>query len=336
MKTAKQRRKADKLVCLAAMVALAITVGLLIPQTSLAQAETQEFFKETGYWVKGEFLIYFRAHGGLALFGYPITEQFFARGVTVQYFQKARLEWHPENPKPYQVQLGLLGEELKYRQPAIPEPLPRSRRKVYFPETGHTVAYAFLDFFKANGGIDIFGYPITEMYFEDGQIVQYFQRLKLHWQSNDPITTVVVGNLGESYISIYGQDIPPEAWKPPADARPGTMLSTSIDTINGLRAVVSLRYSVMSTKRNQTVSVLVTDRNGNPVQDARVEVSFIEMATNVTLAGSQQMLITDKQGFAQTSLPVNEERPGRQILVRAVVSYGMWTTTAQNMFLVWK
>jgi len=336
MKTAKQCKKANRLICLIAGVILAVIVGLLIPQTSLAQAETQEFFKETGHWVKGEFLIYFRAYGELAIFGYPITEQFVVQGVTVQYFQKARLEWHPENPKLYQIQLGLLGEELKYRQPAIAEPMSRSRRKVYFPETGHTVAYAFLDFFKANGGIDIFGYPITEMYFENGQITQYFQRLKLQWQPNDATTTVVVGNLGEVYISLYGQDLPPEAWKPSANARPETVLSIAPANVNGLRAVMSLRYSVLFTKRNQTVTILVTDRNDNPVQDARVEVSFVEMASNVTLAGSQQMLTTDKQGFAQVSLPVNEERSGKQIVVRAVVSYGIWRTTAQNVFLLWK
>lgn len=336
MKTAKQHRRVNHRICFVAMVALAITARLLIPQTSLAQAETQKFFKETGHWVRDEFLSYFRAHGGLAIFGYPITEQFCYRGVMVQYFQKARMEWHPENPKPYQVQLGLLGEELNYRQPAVPEPLPRSRRKVYFPETGHTVAYAFLDFFKANGGIDIFGYPITEMYFENGQIVQYFQRLKLQWQPNAPTTTVVVGNLGEIYISLYGQDMPPEAWNSPADARPESALSTAPANINGLRAVVSLRYAVICTKRNQTVSVLVTDRSGNPVQDARVEISFMEMATNIVLAGGHQILSTDKQGFAHTSMPVNEERSGQQILVRAVVSYGIWSTTAQNVFLVWK
>ncbi len=335
MKTAKRCGEVHKLIRLAAILALVITVEFTIPQTTLAQAETKVYFKETGHWVTDEFLIYFRTYGGLAIFGYPITEQFIAEGSTVQYFQKARLEWHPENPEAYQIQLGLLGEELNYRQPAIAEPLPRSRRRVYFPETGHTLSYAFLDFFKANGGIDTFGYPISEMCFEDGQIVQYFQRLKLQWQPNAPATSVIVGNLGEIYISIYRHRMPPEVWMPPANARPEITLTTTLANINGLRAVVSVRYSVMSTKRNQTVSVLVTDNDDIPVQGARVEISFVETPSNILLAGSQQMLITDEQGFAQISLPVNEGHAGKQILVRAVVSYGTWETTAHNVFLLW-
>ena len=306
---------------------LAMTVGFFAPQTSFAQTDTEEYFEETGHWVKGEFLTYFHKYGGLAIFGYPITEEFVDQGLSVQYFQKARMEWHPENPIPYKIQLGLLGEELKYRQPSVSEPTPRSRRKVYFPETGHTVAYAFLDFFNENGGIDIFGYPITEMHFEDGQIVQYFQRLKLQWQPTDSTNAVVIGNLGEVYVNMYRHRMPAEAFT-------GSRVETE-HIVTGLRAVVSLRYSVMSTQRNQTVTVLVTDNNNNPVQNAQVSISFIDKSANVTLPGSTQTLTTDKQGFANISLPVNQGRSGTNIVVRAVVTYGKWTTTAQNVFLLW-
>jgi hypothetical protein len=316
------------------MLLLAITVGFVAPQTSLAQTETETFFAETGHWVKGAFYTYFRTYGGLEIFGYPLTEEFVDQGFLVQYFQKARMEWHPHNPVQYRVQLGLLGEELKYRQPPVPEPTPRSRRKVYFPETGHTVSYAFLDFFNKNGGIDIFGYPITEMYFEEGQIVQYFQRLKLQWQPNDPGNAVIVGNLGEIYVNMYGHRMPPEALRR-ADARPDTITLTTQPEIRGLRAMVSLRYSVMSTRRNQTVTVLVTDTNGDYVENARVEISFIEMNTNRVLPDSTQTLFTDNRGFVNASLPVNDGRSGTNIFVRAFVTYGRWDTTAQNVFLLW-
>jgi hypothetical protein len=309
-------------------------VGFLAPQTSLAQNETERFFAETGHWVKGEFYTYFRQYGGLEIFGYPLTEEFVEQGFLVQYFQKARMEWHPENPVQYRVQLGLLGEELKYRQPPVSEPMPRSRRKVYFPETGHTVSYAFLDFFNKNGGIDIFGYPITEMYFEEGQIVQYFQRLKLQWQPNDPSNAVVVGNLGELYVSMYSHRMPPEALRR-SDAIANTVQPTTQPEIRGLRATVSLRYSVMSTRRNQTVTVLVTDVNGDYLENARVEISFIEMNTNRVLPDSTQTLFTDSRGFVNASLPVNEGRSGTNIIVRAVVTYGRLSATAQNVFLLW-
>ncbi|MBX6341852.1 MAG: hypothetical protein IRY97_05290, partial [Thermomicrobiaceae bacterium] len=49
----------------------------------------------------------------LALFGYPISEEFRdpQTGLTVQYFERARFEYHPANPDPYKVLLGRLGAE---------------------------------------------------------------------------------------------------------------------------------------------------------------------------------------------------------------------------------
>lgn len=317
------------------LVTLAAVMGCLFPQQSLAQDQNGErYFEETGHWVSGVFLDYFNSQGGLEIFGYPITEPFVDQGLLVQYFQKARMEWHPNNPDPYKILLGLLGEELKYRHSPIPQPQSTSRRKVYFPETGHTLAYAFLDYFKAHGSIDIFGYPITEMHFEDGKIVQYFQRLKMEWYTDDPTSTIRIGNLGELYVNIYKDRMPPEVLRPVENQRPETGSPTSTPEITGIRAVVSLRYSVMSQKRNQIVSVLVTDNNGDPLSNAQVTISF-ETSAGKQLPDSNRSLRTDARGFVQDSVPVNEGYSGSQIIVRAYVTLGNLNTTAQNVFLLW-
>jgi hypothetical protein len=54
---------------------------------------------------------YWNAHGGLTVFGYPISEEFTERGYTVQYFERARFEYHPGNPSGWQIELGLLGDQ---------------------------------------------------------------------------------------------------------------------------------------------------------------------------------------------------------------------------------
>jgi hypothetical protein len=84
-------------------------------------------FAETGHNVCDRFLEYWAGHGlelgddgfsfreSLALFGYPISESFTDpdSGRIVQYFERARFEWHPENAgTPYDVLLGRLGAEL--------------------------------------------------------------------------------------------------------------------------------------------------------------------------------------------------------------------------------
>ncbi len=313
---------------------LAILTGLFVPQHTLGQSEQEEYFAETGHWVSGPFLEFFYMYGGLEIFGYPITERFLDQGLWVQYFQKARMEWHPDNPDPYKVQLGLLAEELHYRRPAVPPPQPRSRRKVHFPETGHSVSYAFLDYFRAHHNIFIFGYPITEMYFEDGKIVQYFQRMKMEWHPDDPASNVQIGNLGDLYVSIYRDRMPPEALR---RADPNARVQTNppaIAQVTGIRAVVSLRYSVMTKKSNQIVSVLVTDTNGDPIPNAKVTFSF-ETASSEKLPGSTRTLVTDDRGFARASIPVSGGRTGTPIIVKANVEYNGLTTDAQNVFLIW-
>lgn len=48
----------------------------------------------------------------------------------------------------------------------------------YFQQTKHNVGPAFLAFWNANGGVGQFGYPITELFGENGASVQYFERAR--------------------------------------------------------------------------------------------------------------------------------------------------------------
>ncbi len=69
------------------------------------------------------FRSFWNANGGLALFGFPITQaqqlpsRTDGRTYLTQYFERERLEYHPElRGTPYEVLLGLLGaEELRIR-----------------------------------------------------------------------------------------------------------------------------------------------------------------------------------------------------------------------------
>ena len=66
-------------------------------------------FQETGKQVCYAFLDYFEANGGAARFGYPISNFETQEELIVQYFQRARFEWHPELPAGYHVRLTDLG-----------------------------------------------------------------------------------------------------------------------------------------------------------------------------------------------------------------------------------
>jgi len=71
------------------------------------------YFSETQHNLCGGFLSYWSQFGGLAVFGYPLTEEFAKHGVTVQYFERARFEWRPGAwPERYDVELGRLGAQV--------------------------------------------------------------------------------------------------------------------------------------------------------------------------------------------------------------------------------
>ena len=67
----------------------------------------------------------------------------------------------------------------------------------FFPETGHAIAFGFKDFWEKNGGLQIFGYPLTDEVQEDGRTVQYFERAKFeYWPENPEQYRVQLARLG--------------------------------------------------------------------------------------------------------------------------------------------
>lgn len=170
------------------------------------------YVSETGHNVGGAFLRFHDARGGLDVFGHPRTEEILEDGKMVQYFQRARFEHHPDKAgSPYEVQLTLLGDQLSAERRPFPgtAPFPSSDTQRYFPETGHSLSFGFLDFWRDRGGLDVFGYPISEELSEpngDGSgrsyTVQYFQRARFEHHPELPGPyQVSLGLLGDQVLT---------------------------------------------------------------------------------------------------------------------------------------
>ncbi|MBX6342467.1 MAG: murein L,D-transpeptidase, partial [Thermomicrobiaceae bacterium] len=97
---------------------LALAAFPLASQTTRAasppfqELASEVYFSQTGHHVSGAFLRFWWFRGGLDTFGFPLTEQLTENGLTVQYFERARFEYHPENPDNFKVLLGLVGREV--------------------------------------------------------------------------------------------------------------------------------------------------------------------------------------------------------------------------------
>lgn len=172
-----------------------------------------DYFPATNHYTYLPFSVYWENNGGLPVFGYPISEQLVEGGYRVQYFERQRMEHHPENPAPYHVLLGLLGVQ-RADQLGLSGTAPFQRHTAspnpnceYVLATGHNLCYGFRQYWH-NHGLDfgdpgysyreslaLFGYPISEEFTSGGRTVQYFERARLEWHPENPAPWDVLGGL---------------------------------------------------------------------------------------------------------------------------------------------
>ncbi|WP_254150975.1 sortase [Candidatus Chloroploca mongolica] len=203
-----------------------------------AQAQQRErCFAATGYCIAGPIQRFWEQHGGLAVFGYPLTplqtEVIEGRRVQVQWFERHRLELHPELAWPYTVQLGRLGIERLARDgrsPVLPAAGQAAAGCRFFGDTGLNVCGDILRAWAANGiendgragysvaeSLALWGLPITEARPEtlaDGReyIVQWFERARLEIHPEQPAPFRVLGGL-------LGAELKPQAQAAPQAIR---------------------------------------------------------------------------------------------------------------------
>jgi hypothetical protein len=193
---------------LAALALLSLTLLIAAHPTHA----TSRHFPETNQSVTGRFLQYWESHGGLAQQGFPISPEFReksdlnGKSYTVQYFERAVFEYHPENEPPHDVLLSQLGTfvyKQKYPEGAAQGEPPPGEGSQLFPETGRTVHGLFLTYWQEHGGLAQQGFPISETFIEtsplDGKpyTVQYFERAVFeHHPENQPPHDVLLSQLG--------------------------------------------------------------------------------------------------------------------------------------------
>ena len=193
---------------------LALLVLLpIVPAGANTAAGTPHWFPETGHTLAYSFRQFYDANGGLSMFGYPLTEVFVEDGRPVQYFERARLEWHADMGLVLAGHLGRWAAEAQVEAPAM-QPLPAAPapegERDYFPETRHTLAGAFRTYWHARGGLPVFGYPLSEEFTErnaeDGReyVVQYFERARFEFHPELPTAyQVSLGHLGRRFLEQH-------------------------------------------------------------------------------------------------------------------------------------
>jgi Cu-Zn family superoxide dismutase len=232
--------------------ALGMAVLFSIAGVQSAQAQQNErCFTETSFCISGRIREFWEQNGGLTVFGLPLAAQQQAnlegQSIQVQSFERARLELHPENAKPYDVLLGRLGVDRLTQQGRDWFTFPKTEAQAdcrFFPETGHNVCSAIWSAWRASGlefdgkrgtseaeSLALFGLPLSDAQTEtiEGKeyTVQWFERgrFELH-PENQPPYNVLLGRLGAEVNSgstrfvLPGEAVFPEgvAYQPSSGA----------------------------------------------------------------------------------------------------------------------
>jgi acyl-CoA thioesterase FadM len=311
---------------------LIITITLLAVNGGAVAAQegsSTQYFADTGHNVSGDFWVYYQSVPNAALvFGSPITEAFTdtRTGRLVQYFQRARFEFFPENPIGQRVVPSSLGEYVYQRTPAgttLNFFAPIGCR--FYPETGFSICYAFLEFFDKNGGEAVFGKPKSPFVFYNGRIVQYFERARFDWYPEYPEgQKVVLAELGRIYFDLVPEDANLLQAVKAGDNIPGNVLQLNTRAFTW--------KAVAQSTDQQAVYAVVQDQTLRPVPGATVIVT-----TFWPVGGTQRdARTTNEYGVAILPLSVQEQPYGSVVTIQVEVLYQGLSSRTVTSFRIWQ
>ncbi len=282
------------------VVAGIVVAGIGILASRQDAFSPMRYFPETGHVVREPFLSFFEERGGLAMFGFPLSDAYTtADGVLVQTFQRA------------QMQLTVRGVELA--------PVGRLLH-LGDGEGSFTAAPPFREFYEAQGGASFFGPPLGRAREENGVLIQDFERARLVL---DTLGGVRMYELGSVYLAAF----PPAEGGIQANIRlRGTPLPPS-----GVRASVSVEKPTISQSEVQTLYLYVEDVNGNPVAGAQAlaVLSYDGVTAEVVMPD------TDERGLASASFVAPPAEPGSRVIVEMHVLAGETFLTVETAYFQW-
>jgi hypothetical protein len=209
---------------------------------AIGQPDFAVYIEETGHTLGDVFLDYWRATGGEAMFGLPISEPFAAPdGYYSQVFERGVLQYLPAlvwtvEPFVRPMPVGRLliheraggigslpgGKRLAggNRSPAFHALAPDdpavqaalAKGGIYDDATGHTISGAFLEWYWRHEGDYYLGSPLSEVVTEDGLPAQWFERGLLIETAEGvelaPLGEQLAARLGVSTERVKRQGLP--------------------------------------------------------------------------------------------------------------------------------
>lgn len=336
------------------LLAVLTLLAGLAPATTRAQND-ERCFAETGYCISGRIRSFWEQNGGLPVFGLPLGPQqemmIDGQMIQAQWFERNRLELHPDNPPPYDVLLGRLGVDRLEQQgrnwrdfPPLDPNNADAERCAFFAETNHQVCDAFLEAFRSYGlnftntpgisyeeSLALFGLPLSEPITEviEGRelTVQWFERARFELHpDNPPPFNVLFGRLGAEVQGMAG-----DTGGAPAALREQSWQLTLFGPVDAPRPAVAEPPATLNFEAERVSGSTGCNSFGGPYTASAENINFGTLASTLALCTSddltaqEQAIFAALQGSRSYSLDGDRLRisydEGRQALVyQAVVA----------------
>jgi hypothetical protein len=306
-------------------LALIALMSIPIWVVTRAQSDQPEYFPDTGHTITGKFYeLYYAADNPIAVYGSPITDAFPDKdGNLVQYFQKARFELN-KNGEIFKTPLGqifLNENEAGIESINISDSSSVCRN---FEETGYSVCYDFLEFFEKNGGVNQFGYPISNRLIRANRTSQYFEYALLEFYPERPAgLKVSVADLGRQYFDKLGENS-----NRLRAVSPGNFISDGVLSLD-VRAFIA--RDPAADNYEPTIFVIVHDQKKTSL--ANVSIEFVVRYADGT---NKRYLMepTNLYGFTRMEIPVDKTEPGIvEVFVKA--TYLDKEAETRTSFRIW-
>jgi hypothetical protein len=209
----------------------------------VGQTDLTVFFSATGHTLRGSMLDYWRANGGAAVYGNPISEPFGSQdGYYSQAFERGIFQYRPEfqdteDPIIRLMPIGYTaiqahGAEVSNTgrrvngggdidksawRPLAPNGTSATRAinngELYDERTGHTVTDRFLDWYTRHEGGFYMGSPLSQPVQRRGAVIQYFEggllsRLDDGTVQLEPLVTELADRLRIDTTPVAQGDVP--------------------------------------------------------------------------------------------------------------------------------
>lgn len=229
-----------------------------------AVVETRTAERNYRYEIAENFLaLYNSVDDPESFFGKPISHAYTNpnNGNLTQYFENLRLELQKDEYGRISVAVSNLGSQLY--DPAGKEMQRIDINCTHYGNNEFPVCNGIRDFYDQHNGQILFGEPISNVFKQNGRFYQYFANVCVVW---DPVlNTASLTPIGETYLTSRE----PLRYTIIDSSYPELMIVDN-ESPEELTVLYSVEHPFINPNWEQTVTIYVTDENGNPIEGATV------------------------------------------------------------------